>query len=126
MGFRDRERETARGSDRNGSRLRIVVLGDSFTWGHGVEDEGLFTRLLEDRLPGTEVWNLGGSAYSTEQELLLLRKESRRIDPCARAPAVRVDPEHDLAQAPQRVRQRSVPCHRTERSQGLEAAWGLG
>jgi len=83
MGFRDREREPARqGFAAAGSKtFRIAVLGDSFTWGHGVEDEEVFTRLLEGLLPGVEVWNLGVSAYSTDQELLLLRRMAPVIRP---------------------------------------------
>jgi lysophospholipase L1-like esterase len=61
--------------------FRIAVVGDSFVWGHGVEDDQVFTRLMEETLPGVEVWNLGVSAYSTDQELLLLRRFGGRILP---------------------------------------------
>ena len=71
MGFRDREREPDAGGD--GGPWRIAVFGDSFTWGHGVADEEIFTRILERSLPSVEIWNFGVSAYSTDQELLLLR-----------------------------------------------------
>jgi lysophospholipase L1-like esterase len=50
------------------------VLGDSFTWGHGVEDEQVYTRLLEKLLDGVEVLNFGLSASSTDQQLLILRR----------------------------------------------------
>lgn len=75
MGFRDVER------DPSSPAFRIAVLGDSFTWGHGVGDEDVFTRILEELLPGVEVWNLGVSAYSTDQELLLLRRAGARVGP---------------------------------------------
>lgn len=78
MGFRDREREAARPAS---IRARIAVLGDSFTWGHGVGDAEIFTVLLEALLPGVEVWNLGVSAYSTDQELLLLRRHLAPVAP---------------------------------------------
>jgi hypothetical protein len=53
---------------------RIVVLGDSFTWGFGVEEEEIFTRILEriSRIP-VEVVNTGVSGYGTGQEYLLWR-----------------------------------------------------
>jgi lysophospholipase L1-like esterase len=69
-GWRDRERTL----DKPSGFFRIVVLGDSYTWGHGVEDEEIFTRLMEERLPGVEVINLGLSASATDQQLLILRQ----------------------------------------------------
>jgi hypothetical protein len=79
MGFRDVERDLEAAGD--GRPIRVVVLGDSFAWGHGVQDEEIFTRLLEGHLPGMEIWNLAVSAYSTDQELLLLREWGPRIRP---------------------------------------------
>ena len=38
---------------------RIVVLGDSFTHGYGVEENEAYPRVLEGLLPGVEVINLG-------------------------------------------------------------------
>jgi len=52
----------------------VVVLGDSFTWGHGVADEEIYTRLLERLLPDTEFLNLGLSGSDTGQQLLILEK----------------------------------------------------
>ncbi len=79
MGFRDIERDHPSTPGGAPSPLRVAVLGDSFTWGHGVEDGEIFTRLMDERLPEAEVWNLGVSAYSTDQELLLLRKIGRYL-----------------------------------------------
>lgn len=78
MGFRDAERRFDRDDP---AALRVAVLGDSFVWGHGVEDAEIFTRLIEERLPGVEVWNLGVSGYSTDQELLLFRRVGDLIRP---------------------------------------------
>lgn len=80
MGFRDVERDP----DWKGPGprpWRIAVLGDSFTWGHGVNDDEVFTRLLEQRLGNVQVWNLGVSGYSTDQELLLYQELGPRIRP---------------------------------------------
>lgn len=78
LGFRDPERrlpDPSLGNDPG----RIAFFGDSFTWGHGVEDGEIFTRLLEAALPGSETWNMGVSGYSTDQELLLFRKYGRDV-----------------------------------------------
>ncbi len=69
-GWRDRERQV----DKPAGTFRVVVLGDSFTWGHGVGDEEVYTRLLEGMLPGTEFLNLGLSGSDTGQQLLILEK----------------------------------------------------
>lgn len=76
-GFRDQERSY----DRDQSRYRIVALGDSMVWGYGVEQERVFTAVLERRRPGLEVINLGVSGYGTDQELILLHQEAWRYRP---------------------------------------------
>jgi lysophospholipase L1-like esterase len=53
---------------------RILVLGDSFAWGYGVEESERFSELLEADL-SVEVINAGVSGYSTDQELLWYRNE---------------------------------------------------
>jgi lysophospholipase L1-like esterase len=58
---------------------RILVLGDSFAWGFGVEECERFSELLETAL-GVEVINSGVSGYSTDQKLLWLRNEGIRYD----------------------------------------------
>ncbi len=74
-GFRGPERTFERTS---GVR-RAIVLGDSFVWGFGVEEEQTFPHLLEQSLPsGTEIINLGVSGYSTDQELLVYRNHGRK------------------------------------------------
>jgi hypothetical protein len=63
-------------------RPRVLVLGDSFVWGYGVEEGQLFTDLLErESVPPIEVINLGVSGYGTDQELLLWREQGRRFRP---------------------------------------------
>jgi lysophospholipase L1-like esterase len=59
---------------------RVVVLGDSFTFGQGVDDTTLFTTQLERRLNERqteiryEVVNAGVPGYGTGQELILTRR----------------------------------------------------
>jgi len=61
-------------------RPRIVALGDSLTFGWGVEAEQGFTTRLEE-LTGAEVLNLGVSGYGTDQELLLWERVGRGLAP---------------------------------------------
>lgn len=76
-GLRDREYpiQRARGT------TRIVVLGDSYTWGYRVRDEEVYPEVLESLLENVEVLNLGVTAYATEQELLYLKREGLQYHP---------------------------------------------
>jgi lysophospholipase L1-like esterase len=60
---------------------RVVVLGDSFTFGAMVEVEQRFTDLLALGDAHPEVINLGTSAYGTDQELRLLEVEGLHYAP---------------------------------------------
>ncbi|MGH9868303.1 MAG: SGNH/GDSL hydrolase family protein [Candidatus Polarisedimenticolia bacterium] len=67
--------------------LRIVVLGDSSTFGWGVDPEATYARrletLLRSRHPGQaiEVINLGVCGYSSFQGRILLAREALRYQP---------------------------------------------
>ena len=55
---------------------RILVLGDSFTWGWGVSQGQVFTDLLQAALPATvAVYNRSVPGFGTAQEYLLLQRE---------------------------------------------------
>jgi hypothetical protein len=60
---------------------RIVVLGDSFTFGEEVADDETYCRRLEALVPGAEVLNLGVHGYGHDQMLLYLREEGLRYRP---------------------------------------------
>ena len=64
--------------------FRILVLGDSFTAGLQVEDDQLFTTLLEKRLNdsrSTEVINAGVVGYGTANELAYFVNEGHKYQP---------------------------------------------
>ena len=66
--------------------LRIVALGDSFTFGYGVEYEQTWTRQLEHRLGErlgrrVEVLNTGVGGYNTVNEVALLEDRGLSYDP---------------------------------------------
>ncbi|MGE0707641.1 MAG: hypothetical protein AB7N76_08240 [Planctomycetota bacterium] len=62
------------------AKKRVVVVGDSFTWGWGVGEEDTFTEKLAPQL-GAEVVNMGHNAYGTGQEWLLLREDGMKWKP---------------------------------------------
>ena len=51
------------------NKVKIVILGDSFTWGHGVRSEHRFSNLLNDKLSNTSlIFNLGENGADTKEE----------------------------------------------------------
>lgn len=74
-GLRDRSHPY----ERQGDTQRILVLGDSFAWGYGVEESERFSQQLEESL-GAEVINAGVSGYSTDQELLWYQNEGIKYE----------------------------------------------
>lgn len=62
-------------------RKRMLVLGDSYAWGFGVEASARFSELLEQRHPGWEIINAAVSGYGTGQEFLYLQKDGVAFQP---------------------------------------------
>lgn len=60
---------------RTPGRTRIAVLGDSFMWGYGVEDDALLSGRLAALVPGAEVVNLAANGYGTVQQVLRFEEE---------------------------------------------------
>lgn len=61
---------------------RIVVVGDSFVFGWGVEVDETVTELLETKyLKGVEILNMGVSGYCANQEVERLKTEGVRFEP---------------------------------------------
>jgi lysophospholipase L1-like esterase len=68
LGFRDREV-----TRKSPERYRIVAIGDSFTWGQGIEREERFSNLLEGWLgPRYEVFNFGVPGNNMREHLTVL------------------------------------------------------
>lgn len=82
-GFRDRPRQVAKSP----GRQRIVIVGDSLTFGWGVEGEETFASRLEASLVaagsegGIEVLNLGVGGYNPYTEAALLRDRGLAYEP---------------------------------------------
>jgi hypothetical protein len=64
-----------------GEALRIVALGDSFTFGQCVGDEETFAARLEQRIAPGEVLNLAVHGYGHDQMLLRLREQGLAYRP---------------------------------------------
>lgn len=79
-GFRDDPFEP-----KTAGTFRILALGDSFGFGHGVEVDEAYPEILEGLLvePGrsVEVFNLGVPGYNTRQELAQLRQIGASLEP---------------------------------------------
>jgi hypothetical protein len=84
LGFRDRQEYSL---DKPANTFRIIVLGDSVTFGHGTLDDTTYPYLLEQQLKqwrpdvAWEVWNLGVPGYNTGQELAYLEQIGPQADP---------------------------------------------
>ncbi len=69
QGFRDREHNTIT------EKFRILGLGDSFTFGEGVELKDTYLARLEEKLSGkADIIKAGVPGYNTAQEILLLKR----------------------------------------------------
>jgi hypothetical protein len=75
LGFRDppRRLEKARGVHRS------LLYGDSQAFGWGVAEERRFSNLVEARVEGLEIWNLGVPGYGLDQELLWWEQSGDRF-----------------------------------------------
>jgi hypothetical protein len=60
---------------------RVLVLGDSFTFGQDVSDDETYCHQLERLLPGAEVLNLGVHGYGHDQMLLYFQEEGVKYRP---------------------------------------------
>lgn len=84
LGLRDREYEISKPQ----GTFRILVLGDSNTFGIGVEQEKVFTEILERSINENEqitrpveVINAGVPGYGTAQELLFYETKLKVLEP---------------------------------------------
>lgn len=76
QGMRDSEYSV----ERTGKR-RMLVLGDSYGWGFGVEHSERFSEIMEDAYPDWEIINASVSGYGTDQEFLFLRERGMAFKP---------------------------------------------
>ncbi|MCX5679780.1 MAG: GDSL-type esterase/lipase family protein [Candidatus Omnitrophica bacterium] len=78
-GFRCKEYSVSKSN-----KTRIILLGDSITFGWGVEEEETFASILErklNKIRPTEVINFGTGNYNTEQEVNLFIEKGLKYKP---------------------------------------------
>lgn len=69
------------------STYRIALIGDSFVYGHGVDDENVVSNILElllnqvDDKTAFEVLNFGTSGFGTAQEYITYQHKVRKFEP---------------------------------------------
>lgn len=66
---------------RTPGKERILVLGDSFTFGTNVSDDETYSHYLQSSLSNAEVLNFGVQGYGQDQILLYLQKEGVKYHP---------------------------------------------
>lgn len=67
--------------DKPPDKLRIVVLGDSYTFGDDVSDDETYPYYLQQMFPRFEVINMGVHGYGHDQMLILLKEEGLKYKP---------------------------------------------
>jgi len=77
-GFRDIEHDP-----HSPNTSRLVLLGDSFSWGCGVEQNDVASARLRRLVPDVEVYNLGVCGYGTDQSLLNFERWADEVQPAA-------------------------------------------
>ncbi len=60
---------------------RIVITGDSFSWGEDVADDEVYSEVLDNALAQTSVVNIAVHGYGTDQQFLRLKKIGFDYDP---------------------------------------------
>ena len=60
---------------------RILVLGDSITFGWGVDFEDIYSKVLERKLRDYQVINTGVGNYNTNMEVVFLNREGLKYEP---------------------------------------------
>jgi len=68
-------------SIRRTEKRRMLVLGDSFAWGFGVEHQERFSEVLENTHSDWEIINASVSGYGTDQQLLSLKSKAKEFKP---------------------------------------------
>lgn len=67
-------RQKAVSKEKVAGTFRIIALGDSFLWGIGVSDDERVSEVLQRKLNGVEILNLGVSGYAPIQYSLMTER----------------------------------------------------
>ncbi|MDH5639243.1 MAG: SGNH/GDSL hydrolase family protein [Nitrospinota bacterium] len=61
-------------------RKRILLLGDSYTAGDGVDNSERFSDIMESRFPWLDVMNFGLNGSGTDQQTLIFEQMASRLE----------------------------------------------
>lgn len=67
--------------ERSPGHKRVIVLGDSFTFGEEVSDNETYLAYLAEQFPQAEIMNFGVRGYGYDQMLLYLKEEGVKYHP---------------------------------------------
>lgn len=67
--------------ERTPGKRRLLIVGDSYSFGHGVSNEETYAYRLAELLPDWEVMNLAVSATGTDQNYLMYEHHGKRFKP---------------------------------------------
>lgn len=62
-------------------RRRLMIVGDSYSFGYGVDNDQTFAYLLAQRMPDWDVMNFAVSATGTDQHYLMYERYGERYRP---------------------------------------------
>jgi carbamoyltransferase len=62
------------------AKKRVLVFGDSFTAGDGVSNKFRFSDVIEQSVPGIEVYNFGLPGSGTDQQFLMYQEYGRDVE----------------------------------------------
>ena len=65
----------------NGARRRILILGDSLSFGEGIDIKDRFDVKMLSSLPGARVINTGTMGYGTDQEYVAFQNWKHILEP---------------------------------------------
>ena len=63
------------------NKLRILVLGDSYTFGEEVSDNETYSFYLQEMMPDAEIINMGIHGYGHDQILIFFKEEGIKYQP---------------------------------------------
>jgi len=66
---------------KNPDKFRILIVGDSFTFGDEVSDNETYSYYLQSMIPNAEVMNFGVHGYGHDQMLILLEEQAANYSP---------------------------------------------
>jgi hypothetical protein len=67
--------------DKHSNKPRILILGDSFTFGNHVSDNETYSHYLQETMPNVEIVNMGVYGYGHDQMLILFKEEGVKYKP---------------------------------------------